>query len=82
MDILHIATLIRVLFVLVMFGLMVIAGALIARRRASNGHRDAPSDPSAGPSLVQRSQRYPAGLGSRDSNDADVAAPHAQRRAA
>ena len=79
MDILHIATLIRVLFVLIMLGLMVIAGAVIARRRESNGHRDAPSDPSPG---LQRSQRYPADFGSRKSNDAGVAAAPSQRHAA
>ena len=67
MDIPHIATLIRVLFVLVMFGLMVIAGALIARSRSVEpGRRDAPSDAqSRARHVVQRSQRYPAGLGSR-----------------
>lgn len=83
MDILHIATLIRVLFVFVMLGLMVVAGALIARRRPSNGRPDALPDASPGPSVVQHTQRYPASLGSRHSNDADVEAPaHTQSRAA
>jgi len=83
MDILHIATLIRVLFVFVMLGLMVVAGALIARRRPSNGRPDAVFDAGPGPSVVQRTQRYPASLGSGNANDADVDAPaDAESRAA
>jgi hypothetical protein len=71
MNIAHVATLIRVLFVLVMLGLMVIAGALMARRRSSRG-----------PGVVQRSQRFPAVRGSLESNDSEVAEPYAPRRAA
>jgi hypothetical protein len=85
MDMLQTGLLIRGLIVLVMFCLLVIAGALLARRekhRSSNSQGDAPTSPGRRPASMQRSLRYPAACGQLEANDSNASAPGAQRHAA
>ncbi len=88
MDVSNMAFLIRVLrvlFVLGMIGLLVIAGALLARRerqRAATLRSDAPTSPGQRTAFMQRSLQYPANGGQAEANDAEASAPGTQRRAA
>jgi hypothetical protein len=83
MSILIVVSLIRVLFVLGMICLLMVAGALLARRetrRASNP--EAPSNPWRRPAAIQPSLHDPATRGQPEANDSATPAPGFQRRAA
>ena len=79
----YLATLIRVLFVLAMISLLVIEGALLARReRRSAPNPGAPRKSIAGPAIVQGNPGYPVADRRRESNGARVSVPGVERHAA
>lgn len=80
MNILQMSVLIRTLIVLAMIAIMVIAGALTARRRrAANPDPVVRSARQLGPPAVLDGGAARSGL---ESNDSDFSAPGTRRRAA
>ena len=79
MNILQMSFLIRTLIVLAVIAVMVIAGALIARRRAATPEPGVRSDRQPGPAVVYPGRGVGDGL---ESNDSNLFAPRTQRRAA
>ena len=85
MDMFHTGMLIRALIVLLMFLLLVIAGALVAwrdKRHVSNPDSDEPANPGQRPAVMQRSSRYAANRGRLEANDSEASLSAGQRRAA
>jgi hypothetical protein len=85
MNVFTTGLLIRALIVLGMICLLVLAGALHARRekhRVSNADGDVRTNPGQRPAVAHRSFRYPAIREWRGANDFDATARTVQRRAA
>ena len=81
MDLFQTGLLVRGLIALVMFGPLVVAGALLVRRekrRSSNPQGDAPTGSGRRPASMQRCLRYPAASGQLEANDAGASASGAQ----